>query len=306
MIRQLAVLPLFLGLPALGATASQTPEPSPATLKVSTEVVNVLAVVRDKDDRLVPDLTREDFELSEDNHAQAMRYFSRETDTPLLLGVLMDTSASQKRVLPEERERAKAFIRQVMQPQDQGFVLRFDRKAELLQGLTSHSKLLCRAIDSLVETAPTTHLFDAVKTASEVLRKEDGRKVLVLLTDGFDTLSHTRLTTALHAAQEADAVIYCLAVSDPWTGLMPFYRLRAQITLKKLSRGTGGRVIRVGPQHEMAQAFNEVAEELRTEYLLGYTSSNGKHDGKFRRIDVRACHGTCKVQARRGYYAPKD
>ena len=205
-----------------------------------------------------------------------------------------------------EKREAQRFIREVVRRGDLAFVLHFDRKAELIQDLTGDNQRISHAVDSIVRTARSTHLYDAVGAASDLMKHVNGRKVLVLFTDGYDTSSHTSLTSALHAAQESDAVIDSIAVSDPVSYVLPWYALRADRTLRKLSDGTGGRVIRVNRRLDMTSALRAVAEELRTQYLLGYSPSNKRHDGSFRRIDVRTRNGNYKVQARRGYYAPSE
>ena len=299
----LCLCPLVLVLPVIG---QNPPVPSPAPVRVSTEVVNVLAIVRDPSEHLVPNLTRDDFEITEDNVPQQIRYYSREADTPLRLGILIDTSLSQKRLLPVEKREAQRFIREVVRRGDLAFVLHFDRKAELIQDLTGDNQRISHAIDSIVRTARSTHLYDAVGAASDLMKHVNGRKVLVLFTDGYDTFSHTSLTSALHAAQESDVVIYSIGFSGPMSYVLPWYALRADRTLRKLSDGTGGRVIRVNRRLDMTSALRAVAEELRTQYLLGYSPSNKRHDGSFRRIGVRTRNGDYKVQARRGYYAPSE
>ncbi len=315
----------FFCLPPPAASAGiqeSAPPPAGPTLKVRIEVVNAYAVVRDRK-RLIANLNKDDFELTEDNVPEQIRYFSRETDTPLTLGIMIDTSPSQQRVLPIEQEQAKAFIRQVLRPKDLAFALHFDLEVELLQDFTSDLRLLSRAIGETVingggqgplpSTFPTsgttgaTHLFDAVYLAStELLKKEIGRKVLILLTDGEDQGSKVKLGAALEAAQKADVIIYSVDIVD-----RAFYGLRGMgfsgdSVLKKLSGETGGRVIRVERARDTAAAFQEIADELRTQYLLGYTPSNTKHDGTFRKIQVRVREGNYKVQARRGYYAPTE
>lgn len=321
--RHLALLGC-VAMVAAQAVAQEKPQlPSASeTLKVSTNVVNVYAVVRDKKGHLIPNLNKDDFLLEEQGQPQDIRYFSRETDTPLTLGMLIDTSPSQQRVLGVEKEEGKAFLRQVLRPKDLAFVLHFDMEVELLQDFTSDVHSLARAVDETVingggrgvlpETFPTqdpggTHLYDAVYLASnELMKNEIGRKVLILLTDGEDQGSKVKLDVALAAAQSSDVIIYCIDISD-----RIFYMSRAlgysgESVLKKLSEETGGRVIKVGKPGETAAAFQQIADELRTQYLLGYTPTNSKRDGSFRRIRVQARNGNYKVQARRGYYAPAD
>lgn len=314
---------LLLLAPPRAVSQEKTPPPSGTTLKVSTEVVSVYAIVKDKKGRLIPSLNREDFDLLEEKAPQQIRYFSRETDTPLTLGMMVDTSPSQGRVLEIEKQEAKNFIRQVLRPKDMAFVLHFDIEVELLRDFTSDVGLLSRAIDEPVingggqgptpGTFPTsgstgaTHLYDAVYLASsDLLKKEIGRKVLILLSDGEDQGSKLKLIDAIEAAQKADVIIYSVDIAD-----RAFYGSRGvgfsgDSVLKKLSEETGGRVIQVRRAKDTGAAFREIADELRTQYLLGYTPSNAKHDGTYRKIQVRAHAGDYKVLARRGYYAPAE
>jgi VWFA-related protein len=314
---------LFLGTLPAGAQKQATLPTAPGTLKVTTQVVNVYAVVRTKKHRLVPNLNKEDFELQEDGVPQDIRYFSRETDTPLTLGIMIDTSPSQIQVLDAEKTEAKAFLQQVLRPKDLAFVLHFDVQVELLQDFTASLRLLDSAIDEtqinggahgvLPSPLPTgdsggaTHLYDAVYLAShELLKNEIGRKVLILLTDGEDQGSMEKLDAALEAAQKADVIIYSIAIVDRqfyWVHDMGF---SGDSVLKKLSEETGGTVIRVNRMKDTSAAFQEIADELRTQYLLGYTPTNTKADGSFRKIEVRVRHDNYKVQARRGYYAATD
>jgi VWFA-related protein len=290
------------------------------TLKVTTEVVSVYAVVRQKNGRLIPDLNKDDFLLEEDHQPQDIRYFSRETDTPLTLGILVDTSPSQERVLPVEKSEAEAFLREVMRPKDMFFVMHFDVEVELLQDFTSDLRRLDKAIEENEingggarptpgtfpsgDAAGATHLYDAVYLAArELLKNEVGRKVIVLLTDGEDQGSRVKLEAALEAAQKSDVIIYAVDISD-----RSFYGRRGlsyggDAVLHKFCDETGGRVVEANNKNT-SEAFEQIARELRTQYLLGYTPSNTKLDGTFRKIEVKVRGGNVKVNARRGYYAP--
>ena len=315
---------IFLALASLPGWGQEKPEQAPSTtLKISTEVVNVYAVVEDKKKHLISDLKKEDFELEEDGRPQEIRYFSRETDTPLTIGIMVDTSPSQGRVLGTEQEEAKTFLHQVMRPKDLAFVLHFDVDVELLQDFTADQRLLAHAIDETVingggrgvlpapvptgDSGGATHLYDAVYLASnELLRNEVGRKVLILLTDGEDQGSKVKLETALEAAQKSDVINYSVDIVD-----RPFYwghgmGFGGDSVLRKLSDDTGGRVIDVNRAKDASAAFQQIANELRTQYLLGYTPTNTRHDGSFRKIRVQVHNGDYKVQARRGYYAPTE
>lgn len=307
--------------PAAGASGSaqQTLANQGPTLKVNVNVVNIYAVVRDHK-RLVPDLNKDDFEVTEDNVPQQIKYFSKQTDTPLTLVLAIDTSPSQERVLMAEQAAAKQFASQIMRPKDAFAVLHFDVEVELLQDFTGSLSYLNKAIDStqingggggpLPGTFPTTggatHLYDAVYLAShDMLRSEIGRKVVILLTDGEDQGSQLTLDQGLAAAQKSDVIIYSILISDRGFYARAGIGYGGEGVLNKLSNETGGHVFRANNERNTTDAFNEIANELRTQYLLGYSPTNNKADGTFRHIKIRVVKdGHYDVQARRGYYAP--
>jgi VWFA-related protein len=315
---------VFLALasvPGLGQEKAEQGPPS--TIKVSTEVVSVYTVVEDKKKHLIPDLKKEDFELEEDGTPQEIRYFSREADTPITMGIMVDTSPSQGKVLGIEQDEAKAFLHQVMRPKDLAFVLHFDVDCELLQDFTADQRLLAHAIDETVinggghgvmpgpfptsDSGGATHLYDAIYLASnDLLKNEVGRKVLILLTDGEDQGSRVKLQTALEAAQKSDVINYSVAISDRAFYRGQLFGYSGDSVLKKLSDETGGSVIEVNRAKDTSAAFQQIARELRTQYLLGYTPTNTKHDGSYRKIRVQVRNGDYRVQARRGYYAPTE
>ncbi len=317
-IRTLSIL--LIAASFAGAQETQEPLQPGTTLKVTSEVVNVYAVVRQKNGHLISDLNKDDFTLEEDHVPQVIRYFARDTDTPLTMGILVDTSPSQGRVLAVEQRESEAFLQEVMRPKDLTFVLHFDVEVELLQDFTADLHLLNKAIDETEingggmrttgtfpsgDAAGATHLYDAVYlSARELLKNEVGRKVLILLTDGEDQGSKVKLEAALQAAQKSDVIIYSIAISDE-----AFYHRQGlgyggDSVLQKLSGETGGRVIQVKNENDTSIAFQRIASELRTQYLLGYTPSNTKLDGTFRKIEVKVPNKDVKVNARRGYYAP--
>ena len=293
------------------------------TLKSLTEVVNVPVTVRDADERLVSNLKREDFSIAEDGRAQLIKYFSRTRDVPLTVGLVVDTTVCQDEGLPLEKELAQEFIHQVMQPGDQGFVQHFGSQVEFLQRLTDNVDRLSNAIDQLqIEPHPTswnkiqTHgkldrgphrLYDAIAEASlELGKRQAGRKVLILLTDGFEQNSRTTQKAALDLAERAGAIIYCINLEDAILGAIPGVGTAGRPVLLKLAEQTGGRLFWLILQRELPGAFNELAEELRSQYFLGYTPSNARHDGTFRRIRVMVSNQTYVVRARPGYYARSD
>jgi VWFA-related protein len=299
----------------------EAPAQSEETLRIATEVVNVYAVVRDKN-RPVAGLNREDFEVTEDDRPQEIRYFSRETDTPLTMGILIDTSVSQQNVLGVEQQEAKVFVKQVIGKRDLAFVLRFDTEVELLQDLTANHRLLAKAVDSTVINSAAgsaipgpfpasggggTNLHDAVYlSARELLKNEVGRKVVIVLSDGEDTGSQTKLSEALEAAQKSDVIIYAIAVTDRRFYYGRSFGFSGDSILRRYADQTGGRVIEVGRVKDTARAFQEIAEELRTQYSLGYATTNTRRDGSFRKVRVKVKGKDYKVLARRGYYAPTE
>lgn len=313
-------------LPALAlALVCPQPEPKPLqpdqapTIKVDVDVVNVLCTVRDRRGALVRDLTRDDFELFEDGRRQTIRYFSRETDLPLTLGLLVDVSPSQQRLLEQEKRAAAQFFAQVLRKQDLAFLISFGPDAQLEQDFTNSQRLLRAALEGLrvrsdpgglhpgpvpTVTRPRgTVLFDAVYlAATEKLRTEVGRKAIVLLTDGVDMGSRVGLADAIEAAQKADAMIYAVHYFDPGAYAGLWVRVSDQ-DLKKMAEETGGRVFRLGRNRTLDEIFGEIQQELRSQYAIGYTPTNPVRDGSFRRVEIRTRNKALKVQARRGYYA---
>jgi VWFA-related protein len=308
---------------ALPRNVQEAPAQREAVLRVTSDLVNLYAVVRDKD-QPVEGLEVGNFVLTEDQKPQKITHFSRDEDTPLTLGILIDTSSSQEQVLGVEQREAKNFLDQVVHLQhgDQAFVLRVDIEVELLQDLTSDRRLLARAIDSTVINNGSsgiipgpfpnsgtggTNLHDAVYlTALELLKNVPGRKVIVILSDGEDTGSVKTLRQALEAAQRSDVIIYSIAVVD-----RKFYDLTSRgfdgkSVLKRYAEQTGGRMIEVMRVEDTAMAFREIAEELRRQYSLAYAPSNTRRDGAFRKIQMTVRDHNYQVTVRRGYYAPTE
>jgi len=307
-------------LAALMAMPQQRPEQEPtATIRVDVDVVNVLASVRDRKGRLVGDLGKEDFTIYEDGVEQEIRYFTRETELPLTIGLLVDVSKSQERLIEIEREAAYRFFSEVLRKGDLAFLISFGAQAELLQDLTSSTRLLKQGLERLrlnaavggvlpppVPTASKprgTILFDAVYLAAqEKLRGEVGRKAMVLITDGVDVGSRVSREEAIEAAQKADAIIYSIYYVDRsaygWYGV-------SDSDLKRMSEETGGRLLRVERKNPLEQIFQEIQEEMRSQYAIGYTPTNATKDGGFRRVEIRTKGKDLKVQARKGYYAVK-
>ncbi len=336
------------------------------TYKVNVNVVNVLATVRDRDGRIVSDLSKDDFILEEDGKQQEIRYFSRQTDLPLKMGLLIDTSLSQRNLIEDERSASYQFLDQVLRPdRDQAFVIKFDFDAELLQDLTNSRGSLQNALNAL--KAPPfprrsannpegsdwpgpaftqwpggipfpggqrrpgggrrggpypggqrqkqgggTVLYDSVYLASnEILQQQEGRKAIILISDGVDQGSKVSEKEATDAAHHADALIYCILYYDSSAYSRPFGRgmgrdegSLGEKTLKMLSQETGGRMFEVTKKLPLKEIYDRIQEELRNQYSIGYTPSD-LTGTEFRHINLRTKNSKLEVVTRAGYF-PKQ
>ena len=304
---------------------SQTRDDAMSTLKVNVDVVQLFFNVKDKKGGLIPGLTKDDFQISEDGKPQTIKYFTAESNLPLTLGILIDASGSQERVLPMEKEVGGAFLNEILRPKDLAFVLSFDVNVDLLQDFTNSVSTLKTALDRAkintggarasmipgmagggpVPTAGNTRgtlLYDAIYLAShDELSHEVGRKAMIILTDGEDFGSQLAIKDAIEAAQKADSICYVLLIAD--RGFYGSIGYSGDREMKKLAEETGGRVINVGNKFEkLKEAFDQIALELRSQYNVGYTSTNAARDGTFRKIEIHA-KKDYKIQARTGYYA---
>ncbi len=290
------------------------------TFKVDVNVVNLYFNVKDKHGALIPDLKKEDFQIFEDGKPEKIKYYSATSDQPLTLGILIDCSGSQQRVLPMTQEIGSEFVKQVLRPKDEAFVISFDIQVELLQDFTNDPPRLQRALHKTrintgggsygvpgigqgpvpIHDPKGTLLYDAIYLASdEKLKQEVGRKALVILTDGEDQGSRTKIREAIEAAQKSDAIVYVIFEADrgaTWGS--------GKGEMEKIASETGGRVIDVRDNpKKLKEAFDQISNELRSQYYIGYTPTNQKRDGTYRKVEVKT-NKDLKIQARKGYYAP--
>jgi len=355
--------------------ANQSTAQKPS-FSVQVKVVNVPVTVRDKHNQIVRDLTKEDFALEEDGRTQEIRYFAKETDLPLTVGLLVDTSFSQRRVMDKERAASRAFLdRMIHQDKDAAFVIHFDHEVELLQDITNSHQKLEVALNSLnvgqsadrdsssqggnspggyptggngggggggrggttrIRLHQGTLLYDAVYLASdEVIKKQQGRKALIILSDGVDRGSKVGLETAVEAAQRADTIVYSILFKDdegygdrdrgfgmggpmgrrgPGGGggqrrPMPREeRPDGKKVLERISKETGGRMFEVSGKHNVEKIYAEIEDELRGQYSLGYTPDKTDTLSGYHRIHVTVKKNDGKdmnVQARDGYYGDR-
>ncbi len=294
------------------------------TLKVEVNLVNLLFTVRDKKGGLVGNLNKDDFKVFEDGKEQQVKYFNRETDLPLTIGLLIDVSGSQMNLIEIEKNAASQFFGTVLRKQDLAFLISFGEDSELLQDYTNSPNLLRAGLNGLQVNSgvsgvgpgpvPTisqprgTVLYDAVYVASaDQLKGQVGRKVLVLITDGEDEGSKYKISQAIEAAQKADAIIYGFYYVDRGLYLSHgmIFSGSSDSALRQMSEDTGGHVFHIDRKTTLQQAFDELQEEMRSQYAIGYTPSNPAKDGTFRKIEIRTGNKDWKVQARKGYYAIK-
>jgi VWFA-related protein len=345
-------------------------ETQTTTLSVTVKVVNVPATVRDKHGKIISNLGKDDFVLEEDGRPQTIRYFAHDTDLPLTLGLLVDTSMSQRRVLEDERHASYVFLDQMLhQPKDVAFVIHFDHEVELLQDLTSNRQKLESALQALQvsqsnsSSQPTgsqggnggssngsgypggrgggrrnggggfgggagTLLYDASYLASdELMKKQQGRKALIILSDGVDRGSKYGLETAIETAQKSDTVVYAILFKDDESNNRGFNggfggggmgrrgggqrfpqesRPDGKKILERIAKETGGRLFEVSKKQPIDKIYESIAEDLRNQYNLGYTPDPPGAEGSFHKITLKAKEKDMTVQARNGYYSTHD
>ncbi len=291
-----------------------------AIFSTDVRVVNLYASVHDDQGRVVRDLTKDDFTLEEDGRPQTIRYFSQESGLPLIIGLLVDTSISQERLLAEEHTASLRFFNQVLgSDQDRAFVIHFDREVELLQDLTASREQLDTALARLQTpklqprkrgepklgrwTLAGTDLYDSVLLASEdLMRKQSGRKALILLTDGVDNGSKVGLSRAIETAQRSDTLVYSILFADRGAYDGVFASMAGKRALERMSRETGGRLYEVSDRKSISAIYSQLEEELRDLYSIGYTPDRAGGEPGYRKIHLAAKRTGLMVETRDGYY----
>lgn len=321
--------------------------------------------VRDKHGAIVPNLTKDDFTLSEDGRPQVIKYFNHDASLPLTLGLLVDTSMSQRNVLDSERTASEHFLDQMMtNAHDRAFLIQFDREVDLLVDVSSDKTKLRAAVDQLgapqfsnaSDTQDTddngghhygggTTLYDAIYLASgEVMKKQPDRKALIVLTDGVDRGSKESLFSSIEAAQRANTVVYAIyfkgqeggggnnngyphhrgGMGGGWPGggypggggggwpgggggggqrPTEGSRIDGKKVLEQICAETGGRMFEADKKNSIDQIYSTIADELRAQYMLGYTPDKQSTDSGYHRITLTATKKDLTVQTRQGYYA---
>ncbi|QQS45094.1 MAG: VWA domain-containing protein [Acidobacteriota bacterium] len=292
------------------------------TIKLDTKLVNVLFSAQDKQNRYINDLKQEDIQVLENNQQQEIFTFKREFDLPLTLVLLVDVSGSEQYTLPLLKDAGGQFIDSVIRTgKDTAGVIKFEGEATVMQNLTSNPARVRRALEEVAFIPPPpggvfgggtppinggsrqggTSLYDAiVATSADMLANEPGRKTIIVLTDGEDTTSRMKIGDAIDEALRAEVVVYSIGIGDPGYGGVN------KGVLNRISEATGGRAVFPKRARDLEEAFIQLEQDLRQQYLLAYTPKNETADGSFRKIEIRVSNRKdLKIQHRKGYFAPK-
>jgi VWFA-related protein len=327
------IIATFLGLVLLGGALvrAQTPDDDDDVIRVDTDLTNLLFTATDKDKRYVTDLREEDLRLTEDGVPQKVLTFQRETERPLSIAFLIDVSISEERTLPQEKAAARSFIETVIQSKkDQAAIIPFTGNAFLEQGLTRDVLAIYRALERVEVAAPaylgsgralsgiasgpgmkrppidgSTAIWEAiVLTSSQVLVQSPSarRRAIILLTDGRDTTSRVLRSQAIDSALAAETVIYAIGIGDSK------YEGVDRNSLRFVAESTGGRAFFPKKENDLRAAFGEIEQELRSQYLIAYSSTNKKRDGAFRQMKIEITNPALQPQKlqlryRPGYFA---
>jgi VWFA-related protein len=277
------------------------------TFTSSVKVVSLLVSVKNKKGELNPDLAQTDFQVFEDGRKQTIKYFARQSDLPLTIGLLIDVSMSQEHVLDAERSACFRFLDQVLRPhQDKVFITQFDSRIITRQELTGSWKDLNDSL-SAVETPSRkqlgqgigtgTRVFDTVLQAAAMMKPVQGRKAVMILSDGDDNDSEANLDSAIEAALKADMLIYSILFTDGYGGGA------GQHALEKMAYETGGAYFAVSKKLSIDQIFDRIQTELRSQYNIGYVSDKAVDIPEFRKLQVTTSDKAFKVQTRTRYWA---
>jgi len=308
----------------------ESPQESDDVVRVDTNLTSVFFTAADSNKRFITSLKKEDIRVLEDGQPQEIFTFQQNLELPLSIAILIDTSRSEERTLPDEKNAAQAFVEAVMRPdKDEAAIVSFTGEVTLEQGFTGNLDRVRRAIDRVEFVAPSgyvgrgvvvgtppisdtnqmlagsTAIWDAVWASSnELLSTSAGntRRAIILLTDGEDTSSQVKMHEAIERAQKADALIYAIGIGDSYQGGVETGKL------KSIAEQTGGRAYFPANERELRSAFTQIQQDLREQYLLAYSPTNKAHDGSYRRIQIEIVDPEMKRQKiklnyRPGYFA---
>jgi Ca-activated chloride channel homolog len=305
--------PWASGGPGSAKTAPHSTNPpsassneSDTTIKVNVKLVNVFVSVTDGHGAPVPGLTKENFDLKEDDKSQTISFFEKESAVPLSIVLDIDSSLSTRRNLPLELSSARRFTHAILRPVDGLSLYDFSEIVDELVPFTSNLQAIDRGIDR-IHLGSATALYDALYLGAHALERRQGRKVMVVITDGGDTVSKVDYQEALRAAQEAEAIVYSIIIVP--IEASAGRDLGGEHALIQLSEDTGGRYFYATSTPQLDDAFRQISDELRTQYLLAYYPSQRLSDSDYRHIQVTingAAAVGFKVRHRTGYYTSKS
>ena len=292
------------------------PQQKTPAITSTTGLVHLVATVMDRHRDFITDLDQADFKVLEDGAPQDIRYFGRETDLPLRIGVLLDTSNSIRPRLDFEKDAALDFLQHVLRRnKDQAFVMTFDNEPEVIQDYTGDLALLTDAIRKQ-RAGGGTALNDAIYRAAEKLvnppvpkgANPEIRRVMVVISDGNDNLSDHALSEAVDSTIRAEAVMYCISTNTDWLALDGDKPRKIHVeggdkVLEQFADQSGGRVFYPYKVDDLAQSFVDIGDELRSQYFIAYSPNNPQASGQYRKIDVQIDRKGLQVRTRKGYYA---
>ncbi len=294
------------GAVLLATIAAAAQEP-PRVFRAGVDLVSLNVTVSDGQNRYVTDLERADFTVFEDGAKQDLQFFSR-SNLPIALSLLIDTSASMEERLVVAQDAAVGFAQRI-RPQDLAQVVDFDSRVEIVQGFTNETAALEQAIRG-TSSGGSTSLYNAVYIALRELAKvkaksqEDVRRqAIVVLSDGEDTTSLVSFEEVMELARRSETAIYTIGLQPREQGALKGFR-EAEFVLRQLAQETGGRSFFVQRAEELSGVYGQIADELSSQYTMGYASKNPRRDGAWRKVLVQVSRANTTVRTRRGYYAP--
>ena len=282
------------------------PDESVLTIKTRVNEVNVLFIATDKHGKFVRNLDEKDFAILDDHlPPQSIVNFRRETDLPIQLGLLIDTSGSVRGRFDFEQDAAVSFLQNTIRPNfDKAFVVAFNSHSQMMQSFTDNPALLSAAVHRMQDGGGTA-LYDAIyRACRDNLMKDHedrpSRRAIVVVSDGEDNQSDYTEAQAIEMAQRAEVIIYAISTDD--SGLI----LRGDKVLQRIAEATGGRAFFPYKQKDMKNAFAAIGDELRSQYIISYHPANFEADGRYRPIEITALKKDLQVRSRKGYYAPRQ
>jgi Ca-activated chloride channel family protein len=302
--------PFVTALLLASALFAQDSKDQTTTFKVDVKLVNVFATVTDKNGAPITDLKKEDFVLKEDGSAESIAVFAQESELPLSIVLAIDASGSVKKDLPGEMEAARRFVDSMLRPIDKVAVFKFAEVVSEMSGFTSRMKIIEGALKR-IRVGSGTALFDAIYLGSERLMDRTGRKVIVVISDGGDTMSRVSYKEAVRAAQQSEAIVYSVIIVP--VAASAGRNTGGENALIQLSKDTGGKHYYADSALSLDEAFQQISKELRTQYLIGYYPTRRVADSDFRRIQVAIAPKSeqdepeerFRVRHRTGYYTSK-